>query len=113
MSWNSRTDCTTVTATFYYTMPKDERELAFVGSEFMVVGHTPVMYFSKKQRRTIVDGDYFKKSLTDCITNGLYRLGFGADVRMGQHDDSKYIDEVVADVQLQRDEAAAKRAVGV
>jgi len=41
-----------------------------------------------------IDDDYNKKTLTDAITNALSRLGFGADVRMGEFDGSKYNDGV-------------------
>ena len=41
-----------------------------------------------------IDDEFNKKTLTDALTNALSRLGFGADVRMGEFDGGKYNDLV-------------------
>ncbi len=51
------------------------------------------LYMGKGDKAWI-DDDYNKKTLTDAITNALSRLGFGADVRMGEFDGSKYNENV-------------------
>ena len=37
--------------------------------------------------------EFFKMSMTDALSKALSWLGFGADIYMGRHDGSKYIDE--------------------
>lgn len=38
-----------------------------------------------------LDDECFKKVTTDALTKGLSKLGFNADVFMGQYDDNKYV----------------------
>lgn len=40
------------------------------------------------------DDEAFKKAYTDAVNNGFKFLGVGADIHMGQFDDSKYVDQV-------------------
>lgn len=41
-----------------------------------------------------LDDECFKKVTTDALTKGLSKLGFNADVFMGQYDDNKYVAQV-------------------
>lgn len=43
------------------------------------------------------DDEAFKKAFTDAVNNAFKFLGVGADVHMGQFDDSKYVDQVAAE----------------
>jgi len=47
-----------------------------------------------KHGRTVADDEAFKKAYTDAIGNAFKFLGVGADVHMGQFDDSKYVQQV-------------------
>lgn len=44
-----------------------------------------------------VDDEAFKKAATDAIGNAFKHVGVGADIHMGQFDDSKYVAEVAAE----------------
>lgn len=48
----------------------------------------------RKSGDTFHDDEAFKKAYTDAVNNGFKFLGVGADVHMGQFDDSKYVDQV-------------------
>ena len=72
---------------WYRVLPQDEEPAFTFG-----VGCTK-LYMGKGDKAWI-DDDYNKKTLTDAITNALSRLGFGADVRMGEFDGSKYNENV-------------------
>lgn len=56
------------------------------------VGGDKIITESKYGKR--VDDEAFKKAYTDAVMNALKYLGVGADVHMGQFDDSKYVQEV-------------------
>ncbi|MCE2841244.1 MAG: hypothetical protein LW689_04435 [Novosphingobium sp.] len=45
------------------------------------------------------DDEAFKKAFTDAVNNAFKFVGVGADVHMGQFDDSKYVDQVAAEFQ--------------
>ena len=55
-------------------------------------GGTPIAT-KLKDGTLFTDDESFKKSTTDGITKCLSYLGIGADVHMGQFDDSKYVEE--------------------
>ena len=55
-------------------------------------GGTPIAT-KRKDGTLFTDDESFKKSTTDGITKCLSYLGIGADVHMGQFDDSKYVAE--------------------
>lgn len=48
----------------------------------------------KRPERWENDDEAFKKAFTDAVGNAFKFLGVGADVHMGQFDDSKYVQEV-------------------
>lgn len=80
------------------------------------VGCTPLYMQTRNGLR--IDSDFNKKTLTDAIGNALWRLGFGADVRMGMQDENKYGDpmkspESVVEAEKQKawDELIAYRVV--
>lgn len=55
------------------------------------IGHTPFRFYqSAKHLVVTVDEEYYKKSLTDALTNAMAKLGMSADVRMGMFDDAHY-----------------------
>lgn len=55
------------------------------------------------------DDESFKKSVTDGITKCLSCIGIGADVHLGQFDDSKYVEEITVEANAQREADAAAR----
>lgn len=57
-------------------------------------GHTPYMYLKSDKTRVIVDSEAPKKTLTDAIKKCLSMIGVGADIYMGMHDDSYYVEEL-------------------
>lgn len=56
---------------------------------FYGVGGDKVL--TKRQSGTFADDEAFKKSFTDALMNAFKHLGVGADIHMGQFDDSKYV----------------------
>ncbi|WP_140178360.1 hypothetical protein [Providencia stuartii] len=57
--------------------------------EFESYGATPYRYQTTYGIK--VDGEVFKKSLTDAIKKALSMLGFSSDVYMGMHDNPEYV----------------------
>lgn len=51
----------------------------------------------KRPERWENDDEAFKKAFTDAVGNAFKFLGVGADVHMGQFDDSKYVRDVAAE----------------
>lgn len=49
---------------------------------------------TKRQSGSFADDEAFKKAFTDAVGNAFKYIGVGADIHMGQFDDSKYRDEV-------------------
>jgi hypothetical protein len=49
------------------------------------------------------DDEAFKKAFTDGITNALKMIGVGADVHMGLFDDSKYVNDLKAQIHLDQE----------
>lgn len=49
---------------------------------------------TKRQSGPFCDDEAFKKAFTDAVGNAFKFLGVGADVHMGQFDDSKYVEAV-------------------
>jgi hypothetical protein len=58
----------------------------------------------------IDDIDGPKKALTDAITKGLSYLGFCNDVFLGRFDDNKYVEEVRAKKEEEKEHPASRRA---
>lgn len=70
----------------------------------------------RKSGEVFVDDEAFKKAFTDAVNNALKYLGVGADIHMGQFDDSKYVQEVKGEFEQEaaqeekaRSSAALKR----
>lgn len=59
--------------------------------------------------REFVDDEAFKKAFTDAVNNALKYLGIGADIHMGQFDDSKYVAEVGREFEAAKSSAELKR----
>lgn len=55
------------------------------------------------------DDEAFKKAFTDAVGNAFKFLGVGADVHMGQFEDSKYLREVAAEFAQPANDAPAKK----
>lgn len=56
------------------------------------------------------DDEAFKKAFTDAVGNAFKFVGIGADIHMGQFDDSKYVNEVAAEYrEAQRPSTPAKK----
>ncbi|MEQ5666184.1 hypothetical protein ABN324_10885 [Providencia alcalifaciens] len=68
---------------FWYTIECETR------GEFESYGATPYRYQTTYGIK--VDGEVFKKSLTDAIKKALSMLGFSSDVYMGMHDNPEYV----------------------
>ncbi|MBS0917712.1 hypothetical protein [Providencia rettgeri] len=68
---------------FWYTIEYETR------GEFESYGATPYRYQTTYGIK--VDGEVFKKSLTDAIKKALSMLGFSSDVYMGMHDNPEYV----------------------
>ena len=78
----------------------------YPGGEFTTINSIKVAYktngYQGKPGYLKVDEEAFKKLETNTVTKALSRLGFNADVFMGQFEDNNYIQEVnyaYADVQ--------------
>lgn len=59
------------------------------------------------------DDEAFKKAFTDAMSNAMKHLGMSADVHMGLFDDSKYVQEVAAEVQSEKKEASKAKSRGL
>lgn len=70
------------TVTCWHTDPKH----TFVG-----VGGDKIT--AKRNSGPFNDDEAFKKAFTDAVGNAFKFVGFGADVHMGQFEDSKYVEE--------------------
>lgn len=53
------------------------------------------------------DDEAFKKAFTDAVNNAFKFVGVGADIHMGQFDDSKYVDQVAAEFRAEAQVSAA------
>jgi len=56
------------------------------------VGTTAFVYKDKNGLHT--DEEYFKKTMTDALTNAAKKLGMSADIFMGKYDDNKYVEKI-------------------
>ncbi len=65
------------------------------GHGFYGVGGDKVT--TKRQNGAFNDDEAFKKAFTDAVGNAFKFLGVGADIHMGQFDDSKYVQQVAAE----------------
>lgn len=75
------------------------------GEEFSRVehfGHTPYTYYSHKNSKWITDQEAPKKSLTDALKKCLSMHGFSADIYLGMFDDRSYVEEVKAQVEINK-----------
>jgi len=65
-------------------------------------GHTPYIYYSKKNSRFITDQEAPKKSLTDALKKCLSMYGFSADIFLGLYDDRNYVEDVRAQSAIEK-----------
>lgn len=68
-------------------------------ARFYGVGGDKVL--TKRQSGTFADDEAFKKSFTDALMNAFKYLGVGADIHMGQFDDSKYVAAVAREFEAE------------
>ena len=59
-----------------------------------VVGVGTTAFVSSNKYGVFTDEEYFKKTMTDALSNASKKLGLSADIFMGLYDDSKYLNEV-------------------
>ncbi len=76
----------------------------FPGGEFPMINSVE---FSGKR----IDSEFAKKVETDSITKCLSRLGFNADVFMGRFDDSRYVEQITAEINMKAQEEAWRKHV--
>ena len=81
----------TVAAWWYYDGEK--RHIYGVGGD-KVVTHIKANAQYNRPERWENDDEAFKKAFTDAVNNAFKFLGVGADIHMGQFEDSKYLREV-------------------
>jgi len=75
----------------------ERREVFGVGGD-KVVSHIKANDQYNRPERWENDDEAFKKAFTDAVGNGMKHLGMSADVHMGLFDDSKYVQQVAADL---------------
>ena len=78
----------------WHTTP--ENSFYGVGGD-KVVSYVKANEQYKRPERWENDDEAFKKAFTDAVGNAFKFLGVGADVHMGQFDDSKYVRDVAAE----------------
>ncbi len=64
------------------------------GIKHEVIGVGTTTFIGKNKHGIYTDEEYFKKTMTDAMTNASKKLGLSADIFMGLYDDSKYLNEV-------------------
>jgi len=78
-----------------FTFEMDNRLVVYQAELFYtsngVEGSVPIHSSCTTSWGTKLDDDCIKKVATDALTKGLSKLGFNADVFMGQFDDNKYV----------------------
>ncbi len=75
---------------------RESRQVWGVGGD-KVVTHIKANEQYKRPERWENDDEAFKKAFTDAVGNAFKFIGVGADVHMGQFEDSKYVREVEAE----------------
>lgn len=78
---------------------------------FYGVGGDKVL--TKRQSGLFSDDEAFKKAFTDALMNAFKHLGIGADIHLGQFDDSKYVQDLHDEIERAEQEASqpAKRGL--
>jgi hypothetical protein len=89
------------TVSLWWVDPTDEN--GTVNTVFGVGGDKAVTYIKANEQynrpeRWENDDEAFKKAFTDAVGNAMKHLGMSADVHMGRFDDSKYVNEVRAEL---------------
>jgi len=74
------------TVMLWYEGPDGRGEVYGVGGDKVAT--------KRKDGGVATDDEAFKKSYTDALSNAMKQLGVGADVHMGQFEDSKYVREL-------------------
>lgn len=73
-----------VKAVFFYVIDGEV-------SRFVINNSWPIKVIKKKGTPPVPDEDFAKKAETNTMSKALSRLGFSADVFMGQFDDNEYV----------------------
>tara|TARA_R100000231_G_scaffold2492_7_gene4502 strand:+ start:6333 stop:6791 length:459 start_codon:yes stop_codon:yes gene_type:complete len=58
-----------------------------------------------------LDDECTKKAMTDALTKALSHVGVSADVFLGMHDNSKYVEKVKADIKSNVDKSKVKEVI--
>jgi len=66
----------------------------FPGGEFPIINSIGAY---KDNAKTKIDDDFAKKVETDALTKALSKLGFNADIFMGLFDDTRYVNDMMAE----------------
>ena len=64
------------------------------GKRFEVLGVGTTTFVGSNKHGAFTDEEYFKKTMTDALSNASKKIGLSADIFMGLYDDSKYVAEV-------------------
>jgi hypothetical protein len=64
------------------------------GEKASVIGVGTTTFIGQNKHGVFTDEEYFKKTMTDALSNASKKLGLSADIFMGLYDDSKYLNEV-------------------
>lgn len=73
-----------VKAVFFYVADGEK-------NRFVINNSWPIKVIKKKGSAPVPDEDFAKKAETNTMSKALSRLGFSADVFMGQFDDNEYV----------------------
>lgn len=68
--------------------------LYYPSGSFGIHSDIDMWMYVKSYKSWVKNNDIHKKVRTDAFTKGLSELGFNADVFMGMHDDSKYVESL-------------------
>jgi len=72
----------------------DEKEAIHVAVKNEVFGVGTTTFIGRNKNGIYTDEEFFKKTMTDALSNASKQLGLSADIFMGLYDDSKYLNEV-------------------
>ncbi|MBL4795897.1 MAG: hypothetical protein JKY50_00630 [Oleispira sp.] len=92
-----------VKAVFFYVIDGERHE-------FSINNSWPIKVIKKKGQEPSPDEDFAKKAETNTMSKALSRLGFSADIFMGQFDDHEYVAMVNNEIALDNAEDKIEEA---
>jgi hypothetical protein len=84
-----------VRAVFFFVIDGEE-------SSFVINNSWPVKIVKKRGSELSPDEDFAKKAETNTMSKALSRLGFSADIFMGEFDDKEYVDIVANEFAIEK-----------